>query len=208
MKIFKNKELMVLLCLVLRVFIGVGFLLGIGRQSFNRKTDSYLIKNEYEELNDEISPNGKKYPRVFLPENNKIKYVNVDDVYDMFKNRKSMVIYFGYPTCLYCRSAIEVLCDVAKKTDLEVIYYLEIDKDTDYSKILEYLKEELIKENDGKKEITLPLVIFSADGNIVSYWEGTLFSQEDPYQRLNDSQIKGLSEIYEYGIKDVLSGYN
>ena len=43
-----------------------------------------------------------------------------------------------------------------------------------------------------------------ADGQIVSYNKGTLFSQEDPYTELDASQIQGLSEIYRYGIRDVL----
>ena len=42
------------------------------------------------------------------------------------------------------------------------------------------------------------------NGNVVSYNKGTLFSQEDPYVELDDYQVEGLSEIYRYGINDVL----
>ena len=49
------------------------------------------------------------------------------------------------------------------------------------------------------------LVLFVVDGQIVSYNIGTLFSQENPYIPLDDSQVQGLSEIYRYGINDVLS---
>ena len=54
----------------------------------------------------------------------------------------------------------------------------------------------------------VPLVIFVVDGNIVSYNKGTIFSQDDPYKELNKSQIQGLSEIYKYGINDVVNGIN
>jgi len=49
-----------------------------------------------------------------------------------------------------------------------------------------------------------PLVIFVANGRVVSYNKGTLFSQEDPYTELDKSQVEGLSEIYKYGIRDVV----
>ena len=47
-------------------------------------------------------------------------------------------------------------------------------------------------------------MIFVVNGDIVSYNKGTLFSQEDPYDELDDFQVNGLSEIYNYGTMDVL----
>ena len=48
------------------------------------------------------------------------------------------------------------------------------------------------------------LVMFIVNGNIVSYNKGTLFSQTDPFVMLDSSQAMGLSEIYQYGINDVI----
>ncbi|MGM9882538.1 MAG: hypothetical protein ACI31S_06865 [Bacilli bacterium] len=196
--------------------------------------DSEKIKNEYERLNSELSEDGKSYPKVELPSTNIMKYADIDEIIDIFHKKENAVIYFGYSTCLYCRSAIEVLCDVASSTDLDTIYYLNIEDYWDvkefnknnelvvkkeanskYKELLDILGEELITEYTltdkngnivkvGDKRVYVPLVIFVVKGDIISYNKGTLFSQDDPYTKLDDSQIEGLSEIYRLGINNVL----
>ena len=74
--------------------------------------------------------------------------------------------------------------------------------------MLNVLGDEFIDTSNGERKVYSPLVIFVADGKIVSYNKGTLFSQEDPYNELDASQIQGLSEIYRYGIRDVLNAMN
>lgn len=176
---------------------------------FIKKTDSAEIKNEFEKLNNELSEDGKEYPEVKLPSDNSLKYATIDDVLNILNTGGDEVIYFGYPTCIYCRNAIQVLVDTAKETSLDVIYYLELEETDDkYNELVEALGDELTVEEDGKKKVYLPLVIFITDGKIISYNKGTLFSQEDPYQKLDDSQVNGLSEIYRYGINDVISSKN
>jgi predicted bacteriocin transport accessory protein len=82
-------------------------------------------------------------------------------------------------------------------------------------KLDEKLKDELTIEytlvsSEGntidtkEKRIEEPLILFVVEGEVVSYWKGTLFSQTDPYAELDDSQKEGLKEIYSSGIKDVL----
>ena len=55
---------------------------------------------------------------------------------------------------------------------------------------------------DDENRIYAPLVIFVVDGSIVSHNKGTLFSHDDPYMELDKDQKEGLSEIYNYGIRD------
>lgn len=208
-ELLKNKKMLLIIGAVIIVVIVIVLLITLlnknGLIGGISNPDGEKFKSEYEELNNQLTEDGKEYPEVKLPANNLIKYTNTKEVLDIFEKDEDAVIYFGYPTCLYCRSAIEVLCDVAKDTELDAIYYLDIEeKDENYSKLVEVLGEELILETDGNKEIYAPLVIFVSYGNVVSYNKGTLFSQEDPYTELDYYQIEGLGEIYSYGIRDVV----
>lgn len=197
--------------------------------------DGTRFKNEYEELNNTIVEGDKKYPEVRLPSSNLIKYSTIEEVMDVFNNDKDAVVYFGYSTCLYCRNAIQVLIDTAVGTELDEMLYIDIEdywevKELDsnnkivttqqphekYYELLETLGDELVVDyvledasgneiKTGVKRIQYPLVIFITDGKVVSYNIGTLFSQEDPFVEMDDSQKQGLSEIYRYGIRDVVN---
>ena len=190
------------------------------------------FREEYEILNNEKTSDGKTYPEVNLISNN-IEYLTIDEALDILNNGTA-VIYVGYAECLYCRSAVQVLVDTAKDMELESIYYLDISQVWDVKEIDEnnniittkeahdkynnflnelndnHLEKYLLTNNDGKVidtetlRVKVPLVIFVVNGNIVSSNVGTLFSQESPYATLNEDQVKGLSEIYQYGIRDVL----
>lgn len=192
------------------------------------------FREEYEILNNEKTSDGIEYPEVNLIFNN-IEYLTIDEALDILNNGTA-VIYVGYAECLYCRSAIQVLVDTAKDMDLEAIYYLDISEIWDikeldennniittkeahekYNNLLEelndnHLEKYILNSQDGTEfdteelRVKVPLVIFVVDGNIVSSNVGTLFSQESPYDTLNEDQVRGLGEIYHYGIRDVLEG--
>lgn len=209
-ELVKNKKMLVLIvgAIVALVVIVIVLFMLFGKNGLIggiTNPDGEKFKDEYEQLNNQLTEDGKNYPEVKLPSNNVIKYSSTTEVLNILENDGDAVVYFGYPTCLYCRSAIEVLCDVAKDTKLDAIYYVDVEeKDENYSKLVEALGEEFVVDNEGTKELYAPLVIFVAYGNVVSYNRGTLFSQEDPYTELDYYQVEGLSEIYGYGIRDVL----
>lgn len=217
----------VLICLLINIFRG-----DISYKIDNK--DGIKFANEYEKLNSQEVEDGKKYPKVEISSDNIIKYSTVEEVLDIFDNMEDAVIYFGYSTCLYCRNAIQVLIDTAKDTELDVIHYIDIEEIWDvkelnenneivtvkeanskYYELLNILGDELVVDyvlndsngNDvktGDKRLYVPLVIFVTDGKVVSYNKGTLFSQEDPFVELDKYQREGLSEIYRYGIRDVV----
>lgn len=175
----------------------------------NVSEEEVQFKDEYEAMNNVKTSEGKIYPKVKIPADNKMKYIAIEEIINIMENGGNAVVYFGESTCLYCRSAVQVLIDTAKTTDLDVIYYLqhdEVEIDDNYNKLMDMMGDYYLSVNEetGEKRITIPLVIFIADGKIVSSNIGTLFSQTDPYTPLDDSQVAGLSEIYLYGIKDVL----
>lgn len=198
-------------------------------------SDTKRFIDEYESLNVEKTIDDRIYPEVNISNDSKVEYLTIKETLEILKNGTA-TIYVGYPECLYCRSAVQVLFDTAKDSDIDRIYYLDISKVWDikeigkdgkvittkkanknYSKFLKeldgvQLEDYIIIDKDGKevntkeKRVPAPLVLFVVDGDIVSFNVGTLFSQEDPYVPLNQEQFDGLGGIYSYGFRDVLNG--
>ena len=144
---------------------------------------------------------------------------------ELFKNGTGLV-YFGFNSCPWCRSMIEVLLETVN--DDTPVYYVdvkeirstyevsknklkEVKKGTDgYYKILEkldeYLSDYKITSDDKEyvakeKRLYAPTVIALKKGEVVGFHEGTLESQEDPYLGLSEKEKTSLTEIY----KDMLS---
>lgn len=229
--ILVHKRIVFLGCGVILFIIIVLLLFGNDLSSLVLSNDKF--KSEYESLNGQMTEDGYVYPQVHLSGTHIVRYVDIEKVLDLLENG-SGVIYFGSSDCLYCRSAVQVLMDTARDTKLKELYYLDISKvwdikelddygevlsvkeaSSDYDKLLqelgdEYLIDYIVSDNTGRRvdvgerRLNVPLVLFVVDGNIVSSRVGTLFSQTDPYTPLDDSQVKGLSEIYRSGIEDVL----
>lgn len=197
------------------------------------KKDDYAskFKEEYESYNGKQTSSGKDYLKVEIPEENVIVYSSITEVLDIIKN-KSGVIYFGFPTCPWCRNMVVPLLEAADSTSLDKIYYLNMYEERDTIKYVdgEFITEKeasegyydlvnalssilddyIVKDSDGiehntsKKRIYVPLVVFIKDGEIVDYHANTVDSQVDPYVKLNDEEHESLYNIYLNGIHKVL----
>lgn len=200
---------------------------------FNKKeSDALRFKEEYESLNGVESKNGKVYPEVLVDENNIIEYVNMKEASDIV-DEGTGVFYFGYASCPWCRNAISVLLKAAENTDLEKIYYVDMEDKRDvmtlneagevvitkkaakgYYDLVDELEDILLDYNikndegnevsTGMKRIYVPLVVFVVNGEIVDYHLDTVASQKDPYVSLNEEQQIELYNIYSDGIHEVL----
>lgn len=217
------KKKILLLIVVLCVFSLVGC---------SKKDDSASkFKEEYESYNGKQTSSGKDYLKVEIPEENVIVYSSISEVLDIIKN-KSGVIYFGFPTCPWCRNMVVPLLEAADSTSLDKIYYLNMYEERDTIKYVdgEFITEKeasegyydlvnalssilddyIVKDSDGiehntsKKRIYVPLVVFIKDGEIVDYHANTVDSQVDPYVKLNDEEYETLYNIYLSGIHKVL----
>lgn len=167
----------------------------------NNNLEKNKFKEEYEALNRTKDDNNKEYIEISISSDNIVKYSTETEIINIINNKGDAVVYFGYPECNYCRSSIEVLLNTAKDTKLDNIYYIDTKKIELSNDLISLLGEELTTDS----KITNSLVVFITDGEIVSYNKDTLSSHKDQYQKLNDSQIAGLSEIYKYGINDVVA---
>lgn len=215
--------------IILSVIVVIALVIAILFFLLNNKgmSDGERFKQEYEELND-------SHLEVNIDSDNMIKYIGLEEAIDIIKNDTG-VIYFGYPSCPWCRNAVPVLLDAASSTSLDTIYYVnaynirdvkEIDEDGNivttnegdrlYDDLLGVLDDILdpytITDDNGEvidlgeKRLYVPMVLFVKDGEVVSYHLSTVDSQEDPSISLNDSQRDELYNIYLDGINNVVGG--
>ena len=214
--------------IILSIIVVIALVIAILFFLLNNKgmSDGERFKQEYEELND-------SHLEVNIDSDNMIKYISLEEAIDIIKNDTG-VIYFGYPSCPWCRNAVPVLLDAASSTSLDTIYYVnaynirdvkEIDDgnivttnegDRLYDDLLEVLDDildpyTLTLDNGevidlGEKRLYVPMVLFVKDGEVVSYHLSTVDSQEDPSISLNDSQRDELYNIYLDGINNVVGG--
>lgn len=215
--------------IILSVIVVIALVIAILFFLLNNKgmSDGERFKQEYEELND-------SHLEVNIDSDNMIKYISLEEAIDIIKNDTG-VIYFGYPSCPWCRNAVPVLLDAASSTSLDTIYYVnaynirdvkEIDDDGNivttnegdrlYDDLLGVLDDILdpytITDDNGEvidlgeKRLYVPMVLFVKDGEVVSYHLSTVDSQEDSSISLNDSQRDELYNIYLDGINNVVGG--
>ncbi len=207
----------VIVVFVIIVIIGVLFFI------FNRNgiSDGKRFEMEYEELNDSSIV-------MDIDSDNIIKYIDLKTAIDIINN-DSGVIYFGYPSCPWCRNAVPVLLDASSGTSLDTIYYVDV---TDVRDVKEIVDGEVVTSYEGdplyddllevmdsvlddyvidgvnlnEKRLYVPMVIFVKNGKIVDYHLSTVDSQEDPSISLNEEQRNELYNIYLDGINSVIGG--
>lgn len=186
--------------------------------------DEKKFREEYESLN------GKKrgdhtIMSIDIVSDNKMEYIDSKKAIDILEH-KTGIIYFGFPTCPWCRNVVPILIDVAKEIGVDKIYYANISEERDakhldddenivvdkegsgnYSKIVELLKDELGPyeglKDDSIKRLYFPTIVFVKNGKVEDIHIGTLDSQEDPYQELNSDQKKELQTIFSKAIKKI-----
>ena len=103
------------------------------------ESDSNKICKEFDKLNGSFAEDEMEYPEVNIS-NNKFEYTNIDDVMDIFNNSGDAVIFFGYSSCLYCRTAIQVLHDTSIDAEIDKILYLDVEKNGWIWCIIKYFK--------------------------------------------------------------------
>lgn len=187
----KDKKLLIyIIALILLIAAIIGLSVFTNKQS-GPTEDSLKFKEEYEALNSSIP--------MSIEENNPIKYATFEEVEELLTEGTG-VIYFGFPSCPWCRNIIPVLFDVAKENNYDTIYYLNPrdlkDNENDYNKLIEIL-EPYLEELDGEKVLYVPDVYFVKDGQVVGHHLSTVESQTDPRVSLNEEQVQELSSIYQ-----------
>lgn len=205
------------------VIVGIVLLLTIGTIFLIKKPEN-KFKKEYESLNGQKNESGKEYKKISISNDNPVVYSTYEEIFKVLDG--TGIIYFGFPECPWCRNAVPVLLDAAKETGLDKIYYLnnledrdilslkdgsiitEKESTKDYKKLLDKLKDVVSVyeglEDESIKRIYFPTVVAVKNGKIISYIEGTVDSQTDPYISLNGKQKEELKEKYIEAISETM----
>lgn len=194
------------------VLLSVGLLFGMvgcNKKEENNivpETDAMKFKKEYESYNGNQNSEGLKI-ELSISEENPIVYAGFDEIMEILKNGTG-IIYFGFPTCPWCRNIVPVLIDAAKEQNIDKIYYLDPssirDNGTDqYEQLKSYLSNYLEVNSSGEKTLYVPDVYFVKYGKIVGHHLGSVNSQTSAYTPLTDIQHSELKLIYQNLIKNM-----
>jgi len=188
------------------------------KEEINITEDEKKFKEEYEALNNTKDSRGKEYLSIDIDENNGVIYASFEELKELLTEGTG-VVYFGYPECPWCRTAVPMLLQAASNTGLENIYYFnakeikdikELDKNgkvvtkkegtKEYYELLEILGDHFWAydglEDESIKRLYFPTVVFILDGEVVGIHIDTIESQKDPRVPLTDEQKNELINIY------------
>ncbi len=234
---------LVMLAFILVALVGFAFVLRDKKTSINPsntnqnptpETDAMKFKKEYEAYNNKEREDdlGHYFQELNIPEDNPMKYVTAKEAVDILDHGTG-ILYFGYPTCPWCRNAVPVLMDAVKESNFKNIYYLNVNlyknvyaiQDGEVVKIKEEKEGyyDLLKALDnvlepftlqgpdgkiyeiGEKRIYVPMMVFVKNGKIIGTHVGTvtLEGSQTKYDALKENQYKELFKIYEDYIAEI-----
>ncbi|AZQ78065.1 hypothetical protein EJ997_12695 [Flaviflexus ciconiae] len=167
--------------------------------------DEGFIK-EYEDLNGMMTQRGTAFLEVEIPDDHVFSPASEDEARGLLDDGHG-VIYFGFPSCPWCRNAVGPMDEAAKESGIEEIHYVNVSQIRDGQEGADYyafLLEELgefapeypTEEDPGARRILVPLVAAVVDGEVVGSHLGSAPSQTDPSVALSDSQREELIGLY------------
>lgn len=186
-----------------RVFLILGILILflVGCLAYVYFHDNLRFKLEYEVYNNIAFDNGKTIS-MDIPYDNKVRYVDEKSLKDILTT-KTGVVYFGYPTCPWCRNIVPILTNVLTNSKIDTLYYVNVES-VSTEGVKDILEEYLKEDAQGNKRLFVPDVYFIQDGKIQDHHRGTVSSYKNAFKGMNEEQKQELSEIYQEGIENIL----
>lgn len=214
-----KKSVKILIILFVIIVMGVLlFTLNFFSSSKDITSDEKEFKKEYESFNGNKTPDNKEMLTIKIPLKNKIKYISEKEVL-MRLTKGTSIIYFGFPTCPWCRNLVPELLKVNEAYDLQLYYFNALDirdkkhlsddkkvvtdkeGSKEYKEILDILGDKASSyeglEDDSIKRLYFPTVVFIKEGEVIDIYEGTVDSQTDPYVELSKKQKEELHKNLE-----------
>lgn len=185
---------------------------------------SNSFKSDYESLNGKKNESGKINRTITINSDNPYKEISALELINMINSKKTFYVYFGFPTCPWCRSVIEKSIEVSKEKGIKTIYYVNVLNIRDelkeengkavvskkgskeYYKLLKLLapvlddyKLENVKTNE--KRIYAPNFVYVKDGKPIKLITGISSKQKDPREKLSkeilDDEEKQFDEFFK-----------
>ncbi len=129
-----------------------------------------LIYNKYKDNSNHTIKFSDEY--TLVGKNNVFKYSGIDDITNTITSG-SGIIFLGFPECPWCQYYVKYLNEVALENGIDEISYYNIysirtNSTTQYTKLVELLKNYLANDDAGNKKIFVPDVVFVKDGKIIA----------------------------------------
>lgn len=170
------------------------------------------FKAEYEALNDD------QHPHMIVPETLNIQTLNFEKTQALI-NSGNGILFFGFPSCPWCRNLLPELFVAMEKSGVKDLYYYnpkairdekellswtivtKKEANTEYQWLLDKIGHILPAyrglENPEIKRLYVPTVLIIKDGEIIGHHFDTLEEQTDPHTPLNDQQKLKLQTILQ-----------
>ena len=197
--------------IVFIVLIGI-IMISTGCSKKEKQTDAEKFMKEYTSINSQKSESGKTIRTLSISKDNPFIYATAEEIVKKIEKKESFIVYFGFPTCPWCRSILEELIKAAKDKEIDRIYYVnvldirdvkEIDDEGNinttkegtmpYKRLIEeldnVLEEYTLKKDDetinaGEKRIYAPNVVAISKGKAIQLETGISEELKDPYGKL------------------------
>ena len=146
---------------IILIFLLLGLLVFLGTRDYSKKTegkDSKIFDSDYS----------------MVSKDNVFKYASDEEILDIMQSGNG-IIFMGFKENEWCNYYAKMLNDAAKKSNIETIYYYDFladreKKSVNYTKIVNYIKDYLKKDDKGEVNLVAPSVIVFKD-NIVIYYD-------------------------------------
>jgi len=134
-------------------------------------------------MNGKENADGETYMNLSVDTDNPFIVSTDSDIIAAIDEGYTGYIYFGYPTCPYCRNTVPVLMDEFKKNEIRRVLYCNLKKynyqykyDTDVGIIeTQHGSESYDMLLDILHEYTSPKVVKDVDGNTIQTGRNTLY---------------------------------
>ena len=160
-KFFKSKKQMIIYIILYGLLI-YGFIY-LGTRNYNKGeiTDQKHFDQEFSMVDEE----------------NVFTYINSNDARRLIKSGRT-IIFFGTSTSQWVNYYAKILNDEAKEDGITDIYYYDFisdrtDNNGTYESIVEYLKNYVTTNDEGKKEIYAPTLVVIKNNKVLYFDDET-----------------------------------
>lgn len=148
-----------------------------------RSSNGYCFAHEYNSKNGTTDKDGNTYLSLNIKTDNPFIVQTDEEILSDIENGYTGYVYFGYPTCPYCRNTVPVLIGVLKENGVSKVLYCNLKK---YNYQFEYSSESgIIETQQGTDDYdslpnilsgyAVPKTIKDTNGNSVDTGEKTIY---------------------------------
>lgn len=140
----------------------------------------------------------------FNTKDNQFVLFNMNAALTMFKEKKSGILYFGFPKCPWCIEALPSLNEAAKEKKQRILYVRTRDDDKKLlyneeqkKELISYVEQYLKKDDKGNYVIYVPFVVVVKDGKAIAGHVGTVDSHNAKERMMNEKEKVELKRTYD-----------